>query len=405
VIDRFVLAALTAQYAFFPLYGTLSAFAPHPPTAPLVSFGVAVMFVSLMLLAVLGVAVGALRSRRSPVALRSVLLVNLTATYVGALLGFDPAVGLGLATLVAGGVLAHLVLIAYYREPGVARAVFLGILVSGLAVSLLAIAFVAFKAPVDLYAYNHGRAVGSFLNPNELAAYLLAYMSVAAGLAIVKRGSPVGIFATLCGIAGAVAFTLTFSRWGLAAAFVGILAFAIPLRSRRALTVALGVLALAVVVNSVLWRTHHDPQDTDARGVAWSAGISTFLHFPITGVGPLAFERLYSVMRAPSAPGAQTPIAFDPHDLPLSILSETGLFGFVAFVWLVVAFFRELIRACASAPPQHRTLALAVGAGVLAIIVHSVLNSVSVFFSLLTEFTGLALAAAYWGFEPHAEAT
>ncbi|GAC1412022.1 MAG: hypothetical protein NVSMB64_22210 [Candidatus Velthaea sp.] len=401
LIDRCVVASLAALYAFFPLFGTFSAFAPHPPTAPLVSRGIAIALLIVLLLATLGVTVGALR-RRSPTALRRALVANAVATYVGALLGFDPAVGIGLATIVAGAIAAHLTLLAYYREPGVARTIYLAVLVSGLAASLVAIAFVAFKNPVDLYAYNHGRAVATFLNPNEFAAYLLAYLSAACGLAVIKRGTPLGAFATVCSFIGALALTLTFSRWGLVAAFAGILAFALPLRNRRVLVLAFVALAFAVAVNAALWRSHHDPQDTDSRGVAWQAGITTFLHFPLTGVGPLAFERLYPVMRAPDAPGANTPIAFDPHDLALSILAESGLFGFAAILWALIAFFRNLARAAATAPPQRRTLALALGAGIVAILVHSLLNSVSIAFGLLVQFSALALAAAYWGFEPHA---
>ncbi|GAC1542993.1 MAG: hypothetical protein NVS2B17_22220 [Candidatus Velthaea sp.] len=404
MIDRFVVASLAALYAFFPLFGTFSAFAPHPPTAPLVSRAVAVAILVGLLLATAGVTIGAVR-RRSPAALRRALLANVIATYVGAVLGFDPAVGVGLATIVAGAIAAHLTLLAYYREPGVARMVYLAVLVSGLAASLIAIAFVALKHPVDLYAYNHGRAVATFLNPNEFAAYLLAYLSAACGLAIVKRGTPFGTFATVCSVVGAIALTLTFSRWGLVAAFAGILAFAIPLRSRRAFGLAIVALVAAVAVNAALWRTHHDPQDTDSRGVAWRAGITTFLHFPITGVGPLAFERLYPVMRAPDAPGANTPIAFDPHNLALSILAESGLFGLAAILWAIVAFFRNLVRAAASASLPRRTLAMALGAGIVALLVHSLLNSVSIAFGLLVQFSALALAAAYWGFEPHASRT
>jgi O-antigen ligase len=403
MIDRFVVASLAAMYAFFPLYGTFTAFAPHPPTAPLVSRGAAISIAVLLLLAMTGVAVGAFFGRREGrPTFRLWLWANVGATYLGALLGFDPPVGIGLATVIGGMVAAHFTLLAYYREPGTARAVYLALLGSGLAASLLAIAFVVLKRPADLYAFNHGRAVGTFLNPNEFAEYLLVYLGAAAGLAMAKRGSRIGTFATLCAIAGSVAFALTFSRWGLVAAGVGIGVYAVAVRPRRGLGIAAGTFAAILALNVVLTATHHEPQDTFSRNVAWQAGLSTWLHFPLTGVGPLAFERLYPVMRAPDAPGSNTPIAFDPHDLPLSILAETGLVGLAAFVVSLGTFLARLPALARTAAAEQRTLAFSLFAGVVAVAVHMLLNSASIAFGLFIQFSALAFAAATWGYEGHA---
>ncbi len=401
MIDRWVVASLAAMYAFFPLYGTFSAFAPHPPTAPLVSRGVAELIGVVLGLAIVGSVVGALRRPARP-ALRLWLFPNVAATYLGALLGFDPAVGIGLATVIAGMVAAHFALFAYYRQPGVARTVYTALLVSGLAASLFAIALVVFKRPADLYAYNHGRAVGSYLNPNEFAEYLLAYLGAAAGVSLVRRGCALGRFAALCTFVAGVAFALTFSRWGLVAAGAGLSVYCLALRPRRGLALAAAAFGLVLAVNVALAATHHEPQDTGSRYVAWRAGLVTWLHFPLTGVGPLAFERLYPVMRAPDAPGANTPVAFDPHDLPLSILAETGALGFAAYAVSLWSFFTGLPRLAAAASAEHRMLAFAVFAGVVAVGVHMVLNSASIAFGLYLQFTALAIAAARWGFEGHA---
>jgi O-antigen ligase len=399
MIDRFVVGALAAMYAFFPLYGTFSVFAPHPPTAPLVPRPVAGLIAGVLLVAMLGAAVGAVRRRRGRPVLHLWLWVNVAATYLGALLGFDPPVGIGLATVIAGMVGSHFALLAYYRDAGTARAVYLALLISGLLAALLAVAFVVLKHPVDLYAYNHGRAVGTFLNPNEFAEYLLAYLSAAAGIAMIRAGSPIGHFAAVCAAVGGLAFALTFSRWGLVAAAAGIAAYAIAMRPGRGLWLAGGALAAVLAVNTLLAATHHEPQDTGSRADAWRAGLATWLHFPLTGVGPLAFERLYPVMRAPDAPGPDTPIAFDPHDLPLSILAETGILGFAAFCATLGSFFGLLPRLAAGAPRERRTLAFALFAGLVAVAVHMLLNSASIAFGLIIQFSALALAAACWGYD------
>ncbi len=60
---------------------------------------------------------------------------------------------------------------------------------SALAASLLALAMLVSHRPAAIYAYDNARAVGTFLNPNELAAYTLVGARAArAPLAIATRG-------------------------------------------------------------------------------------------------------------------------------------------------------------------------------------------------------------------------
>jgi O-antigen ligase len=400
--DRFVRAALITMYVLIPLYGTFAIFAPHPPTAVLLPRPIVLAIVIALVLAAIGVIGGALR-RRAPQAMRTVLIVNLIAVYTGALLGFDPIVGVfliatGCAALVATGIATP----GYYRDAGVARAIYLAILISGAFSAVVAIALAAVKAPADLYAFNHGRAVGTFLNPNELAAYLLVYLGVSCGVAIVRRGSCIGTLAAVCSAIAVIALTLTFSRMAVVAAFCGLLFYMLVMRPRRGIIAAISVFVIAAGVNVALSARHHDPQDTEIRSVAWQAGVTTFVHFPLTGVGPLAFERLYPVLRAPQAPGADTPIAYDPHDMPLSIAAETGALGLAAFVWMLWTFGREFRRAFARVSGERRTFGVAILAGLVALVVHSLINSVSIFFALILQFPALALAATYWGFDPDA---
>lgn len=400
--DRAVVAAIAAMFALLPLYGTFSVLAvQRPPIAPLVGRPFALAVAGVLAVAIALVTAGAIRRRSRPATLAA-MIANVIATYVGAAFGFDPAIGILLATAVAGFVATHLALLAYYREPGTARAIYGALLASGLLASVAAVAMVALKRPADLYVYNHGRAVATFLNPNEFASYLLAYIAAACGIAIVRRGTRFGAFAAACAIVASAALALTFSRWGLVSALAGVVIFAAGTRTKRAFGVAALALTLAGALNFALGDRHHDPQDTDARSVAWRAGFATFAHFPLTGVGPLAFERLYPVMRTADAPGSNTPVAYDPHDLPLSIMAETGLFGIAAFAAFFVVFGRTLRRALAGSSREGRVLALALLAGLVAVGVHALLNSVSIAFALFAQFAALALAAAYWGFEPHA---
>jgi len=397
---RFVRGALVAMYALIPLYGTFAVFAPHPPTAALLARPIVIVLVAVTALGMIGAIVGAVR-RPQHQALHAVVIANILVTYVGAFFGFDPIVGIVLiATALVGLAAAGFTAQAYYRDANVARTVYLSILISGAFSAVLAIALALLRHPADLYAFNHGRAVGTFLNPNELAAYLLVYLGVSCGIAVVRRGTRLGTFAAVCSAIAVIALTLTFSRMAVVAAFCGLVFYMLVIRPRRGIVAAVIVFVVAAGLNVALSARHHDPQDTEIRSVAWQAGMTTFLHFPLTGVGPLAFERLYPVLRAPQAPGADTPIAYDPHDLPLSIAAETGVFGLAAFVWLLWAFGREFRRAFVRVSGERRTLGVAILAGLVALLVHSLINSVSIFFALILQFPSLALAATYWGFEP-----
>ena len=223
---------------------------------------------------------------------------------------------------------------------------------------------IATRTPAPLYAYDNGRAVGTFLNPNEFAAYLLVVLGLAAGIALYVRSTPLRLLAGTTLVAGLV-------RAGR-----DVLALGLSLgrrRARRSSRVAgrrpphLGGLALVVLAGALLvlgpGQEHHNPRDDTSRVVAWTTGVRTWLAFPLTGVGPFAFRRTYDVLRPPEAPGGEAPVAFDPHSLPLAYLDESGLVGLArAAVVLVGLHSRDPARAARgrSAPAGAR---LRVGRG------------------------------------------
>jgi O-antigen ligase len=398
-LDRAAVAGILAMTALFPLFGTFGAFDPSRPPIALIggthaaiAVGIATALAGMLALA------GIIARRPAPPTLWPGL-ANVAATFLGTAFGFDPATGLIIALTLLGFFAVHIGVLGYYRESGVPAALYLSLLISGGLGSLAALVMALTRHPTALYVLNHGRAVGAFLNPNELAAYLLVYLGAASGLALARPGTALGRFAAGCALLGAIALVATFSRWGLVSAVAGVVVFAVAARARRVVALAALALILGAGANLAFEAHFHDPQDTDARAVAMRAGLATFAHFPLTGVGPLAFERLYPVMRAPDAPGARTPVAFDPHDLPLAILAETGIVGLAAIVWYFAVLTRAVRRALRTAAPAARTLALANGAGLTALCVHSLLNSVSIVFGLFALCGALTLAAAQWGFE------
>jgi O-antigen ligase len=282
----------------------------------------------------------------------------------------------------------------YASVPGAMRAVVVATLASGAVSALIALAMVATRLPAPLYAYNNGRATGTFINPNELAAYLLVVVALAAGVAAYARGRALRLLAAATVVLGLIALAATYSRWGYFAAFVGVAFFALLVRRRR---VWVG-LAVAAVVAALLvagpGRAYHNPRDDTSRIVAWTTGLRTWLAFPLGGIGPLAFRRTYDVQRPPEAPGGEAPVAFDPHSLPLAYLAESGLIGFGALLVGWAIYIREIPRVLRTAGPRRRALVYALAAGLVALNVHVLVNTISIYFALGTQGAALALALA-----------
>lgn len=312
------------------------------------------------------------------------------AVVLAGLLGFDPGAGMLFDGIFGLGVIWHLALMRYYREPGVARAIYWSYVISGGLASLAAIAMVLARVPASQYAIGHGRAIGTFILPGELAGYLIIFLPVAFAVGCIARERALRITAWCALAVGALAFLLTFSRagWmGLAAA-IAFYAF-LSGRVRRRYAPLFLIAGLAAVL--VVFNAHHNPAENYTRLSIWQAGIEIVRRFPFTGVGPFDFARIYPLVRLPDG-DAQ---AFHAHSFLLTVFAETGLVGLLAALfawWRFAAAFWERFRL---AKPAHATIALAVAAGLAGTWVQGLIDTVSVvIFGLWLPSMALALAAA-----------
>lgn len=381
--------ALAVTFAILPLYGTFSALDPERPGIPaLLPRGLTLAIACLALAAMAWLVPAGLRAARRPWVSFG-FLGGGAATLLAALTGFEPATGAALGIAVLGVGLAGLALSAADRAA--ARLCIRAFLWSALSAALVALAMLVAKHPVAIYAYNNGRAVGTFLNPNELAAYALVALGCALPLAIRSRGGD--RLAVAASIALAVALAATFSRWGALSAACGVAAYAVATRTRTLLAVAAVVAIAGFALDATAGARHHNPRDTEARAVAWRTGWTTFERFPLLGVGPLAYAKTYDVFRSPGAPGPRTPVAFDPHSLPLSFAADGGLVAVVTLAISVGVLQRRIYQTARGASPEARALALGLAAGLIALYVDCAINTISIFFALGYQSVGLALAA------------
>jgi O-antigen ligase len=177
---------------------------------------------------------------------------------------------------------------------------------------------------------------------------------------------------------------------GLAAA-IAFFAYARGSVQRRfAPLILLGGLAAVLVV----FNAHHNPAENYTRLSIFQSAVEIIRRFPLTGVGPFDFARIYPLVRLPDG----DPQAFHAHSVLLTIFAETGIVGIAAVVFVWWRFVRALRDALHNAGQSRVTLALAIGAGLAGTWVQGLIDTVSVvIFGLWIPVMALALAAAAEG--------
>lgn len=329
------------------------------------------------------------------------MLAWFAASMTSALLGFDPKAGVLFVSIFGLGIVWHLALVRFWNDAGVTRAIFWSYLLSGAAASAVAVAMVATRIPGSLYAIGHGRAIGTFVLPGELAAYLVIFLPIAYALTRVAPGKALRGTAWIALAAGSAAFALTVSRagWmGLAAAAAFLIAVQAR-RRRRGATAALFVIAAAAAVVLLFFNVQHNPSEDYTRLAIWRAAGEVIDRFPLTGVGPFDFARLYAIVRVPD--GEAT--AFHAHSLYLTFFAELGILGLAAFLWNGVRLGTTLHALSARAKPDAAFLGLAAAAGLVGVAVQGLIDTMSiVIFGLWMPTMGFAVAAMRGGPDPDA---
>ena len=390
----FALALAFACVPLFPAFITLTT-----ATIPGVSLIPAHVTAALLAAMVALVAYWAVMLASAP-RVGSPILLPLLAWFASGVLavalGFNPRDGLIFVGIFGMGVVWHCSVIRYYACAGTARAIAWALLLSGATAALAAVAMVVLRIPAHQYTIGHGRAIGTFVLPGELAGYLIIFLPIAYAIARTTRERALRAMAWIALGIGSLAFVLTFSRtgWvGLASA----IAFFIVVRARRrgaAILVGLLVIALALGAVLLVFNVDHNPSENYTRLSIWQAALHIINRFPLTGVGPFGFSRLYAVVRLPGGDAT----AFHAHSVYLTFLAEIGIVGFSAFVWTWYSFAARLREALRGATPQASFLALALAAGLVGTLVQGLIDVVSVvIFGLWLPTLAYALAAARHG--------
>jgi O-antigen ligase len=320
------------------------------------------------------------------------LLAVFGACLLAAVLGFDPRGGLLFVCIFGLGIVWHCSVVRFYQDRYAPPAIFWSYLLSGTIASTAAIVMVVTRAPVAQYVIQHGRATGTFILPGELAGYLIIFLPIAYALGRVARRRALRAFAWIALAVGLATLALTYSRAGWMG-FAAAAAFLIAAQTRR-LRHGAGAAAIVVAAGAVvalLLRAHHNPSEDYTRLSIWQTAEQIIDRYPLTGVGPFDFSRLYAVLRLPDG----EPTAFHAHNVYLTFLAELGIVGVAAVGWTLWRFAIELRSRSSNARAPETLLALGVTAGLVGVAVQGLIDTVSVvIFGLWLPMMGLALAAA-----------
>ena len=188
-----------------------------------------------------------------------------------------------------------------------------------------------------------GPVGGIFGNPNDLAMNMVTFLPAAIVIAMSSRQSLIkrGIAA---GIAALMFATIVFtkSRGGLLGMLAALAILLIMARGWMQRMLAAIAIVGAVVVLPMLPSSFWDRMSTivdeaqdkqftgsrEARQLVMSDGINTFLEFPVTGVGAGQFKN-YN-------PPERKARWLETHDVLIQVAAETGIFGLLAFVFLII---------------------------------------------------------------------
>lgn len=108
--------------------------------------------------------------------------------------------------------------------------------------------------------------------------------------------------------------------------------------------VSLAILAIHSVISGTnllsFFYTRLDPYGSSKieRIYIWKASIKMFLDHPIVGIGIGTFPLVYPSYKLPQAHEISMSFA---HDLPLNVLVETGILGFLSFFAFIVSLYRR----------------------------------------------------------------
>ena len=218
------------------------------------------------------------------------------------------------------------------------------------------------------------RVYSTLRNPNMFAAYLTFNISYAVAYFIKKNGD---IYTAINIMFSSLCLILTYSRGGFAAFVASMLVIAIVCREKKAVAYLAFMILLYYGYNFLesTSRTDFNTLAFDGSSLyrleIWKASLVLFKENIAFGSGLGSVSKLLSY----SSDKLSGFIAHS-HNIPLHLLAETGLFGFAAFIAIVLSGFKKFMFFWKEHKySEHSYIAVGFIAALVAMLVHGMVDS------------------------------
>lgn len=228
--------------------------------------------------------------------------------------------------------------------------IFYSLIASGFVVGAISLIYLI-QGNLDI----QGRLQGFYNSPNYLAMYLAPALILCSGLLFVekKRFFKLLLITNYLLLITILFFTKSFGAWlGIIIAFCfGLILYlyTLPAGRQEVKKPAQGwsasgrkkllwvAVCLSLLIILVLGYSKFISQEGrfsfDARLIIWQKAWQVFKTYPVIGIGPGTFQDYFPLYPKWGVP--------QPHNLYLAFLLQTGIIGFIGFIWLLTWFFKK----------------------------------------------------------------
>lgn len=244
---------------------------------------------------------------------------------------------------------------------------------------------------------------GLFTHVNGLAGFLALSIPPVVALVVsepLRRRRVLGFLLLAAATAGLV---LTYSRGAWIGTIIAVLVLLLVLRKGVQLAWGIVLTGAFLASGAVLERlqsitTVESDSAVTSRFEFWGVALRMVTDHPLLGVGLGNFQTAYEDLMFSGLPllPYTLEVPNQAHNLFLHLAVEVGLVGLAAFTWILAVAFVQARRVHRSADPQAKALGLGVAAGLVALLVHNLVDvtiyqgfSAILFFAYLGVLDGL----------------
>lgn len=257
------------------------------------------------------------------------------------------------------------------------------------------------------------RVQGSFGHPNQYGGYLAFLIPVALAVLFSRSFRPfIRGVAAVALVMGTLGLLYSYARGAVLGLAVGLLIWLAVVRPRLAVVAAIALALIGFVFAPSTLRDRFSSSavsaDAPIRTDIWGAAVDISTQHPFLGVGVNNFSVAYSQLPSTQLPHASQRRFLDnaeyltpPHaqNLYLNVLAEEGIVGLGALCILLGAATRVFYRGTKLRDARGRAICVGTGAGLMTLLVHSVLEVTLTTELALPFFALLGVASVYLGRE------